>query len=138
MNGIETRVLELPARSVEVYCPTEQSLKYVRNWRRGQYGKRLAEFINKVLEATGASLQESLRENKLLKFIYEKTLDKGIKNVLCYKYRRKGMNACKNFKVIHLAPSPPEREEKEEGVFVFLRQRKGGSDGNGIFAFISG
>ncbi|RKZ19071.1 hypothetical protein DRQ18_07945, partial [bacterium] len=55
VNGIETRVLELPARSVEVYYPTEQSLKYVRNWRRGQYGKRLAEFINKVLEATGAS-----------------------------------------------------------------------------------
>ena len=52
--------------------------------------------------------------------------------------RRKGMGNCKDFMVIHLAPSCPLREVKEEGVFVFLRQRKGGSDGNGIFAFISG
>jgi len=29
------------------------------------------------------------------------------------------MSVCKNFMVIHLAPSYPEREEKEEGVFVF-------------------
>ncbi len=32
------------------------------------------------------------------------------------------MNACKNFLFIHLTPSPPEREEKEEGVFVFNTQ----------------
>ena len=29
------------------------------------------------------------------------------------------MRNCKNFMVIHLAPSHPEREVKEEGVFVF-------------------
>ena len=52
--------------------------------------------------------------------------------------RRKEMRNCKGFMLIHLTPSSPLREVKEEGVFVFLRQRKGGSDGNGIFAFISG
>ena len=44
----------------------------------------------------------------------------------------------KNFVLIHLAPSCPEREVKEEGVFVFKVKGKGGSDGNSIFAFISG
>ncbi|RKZ20934.1 hypothetical protein DRQ16_04260 [bacterium] len=34
------------------------------------------------------------------------------------------MNACKNFLFIHLAPSSPEREVKEEGVFVFLKTGK--------------
>ncbi len=42
--------------------------------------------------------------------------------------RRKGMRNCKGFMVIHLAPSYPEREEKEEGVFVFLKNGKGGLD----------
>ena len=40
--------------------------------------------------------------------------------------RRKGMRNCKGFMVIHLAPSYPEREVKEEGVFV-LKSKKGGT-----------
>ncbi len=38
--------------------------------------------------------------------------------------RRKGMGNCKDFMVIHLAPSCPLREVKEEGVFVFLKTGK--------------
>ncbi len=38
--------------------------------------------------------------------------------------RRKGMRNCKGFMVIHLTPSCPLREVKEEGVFVFLKTGK--------------
>jgi len=66
---------------------------------------------------------KSLINNR--KNIYEKTLDKGIKNVLHYRSRRREMSACKNFMFIHLTPSCPEREEKEEGVFVFkVKERR--------------
>ena len=36
------------------------------------------------------------------------------------------MGNCKDFMVIQLAPSHPEREVKEEGVFVFKKPLKGG------------
>ena len=36
------------------------------------------------------------------------------------------MNACKDSMLIHLTPSSPLREEKEEGVFVFLKAKERG------------
>ena len=36
------------------------------------------------------------------------------------------MRDCKDFMVIHLTPSHPEREVKEEGVFVFLKAKERG------------
>jgi len=42
------------------------------------------------------------------------------RDVLSCKYRRRGMRNCKGFKVIHLAPSPLEREVK-----VFKSNKRG-------------
>jgi len=38
------------------------------------------------------------------------------------------MRNCKGFMLIHLTPSSPLREVKEGGVFVFLKNGKGGLD----------
>ncbi|RLE41421.1 hypothetical protein DRJ19_05900 [Candidatus Woesearchaeota archaeon] len=53
-------------------------------------------------------------------------LDREVRNVYTGYIRRKGMGDCKDFMVIHLAPSSPLREVKEEGVFVFLKAKERG------------